>query len=145
MRKPGTFLAATVAASFLASSCYSVFARPLPPPGEREDLTVRGVVLDAGSAQKTFEFSDVETAIWSETSLTVTGAVNAPGQANHGRVETMAFPLADVSEVIVRKFNWAKVATWTIISVAGSVAVMWYVFKDFSIDGVGEIFGILPY
>ena len=133
MRKPGTFLAATVAASFLASSCYTVVARPLPPPGEREDVTVRGVVLGTGLAweTETFEFSDVESAIWSETSLTVTGALNAPGQANHGRVETMAFPLADVSEVIVRKFDWTEVMTWTVVSVAGPVVIFLYLFRDF--------------
>ena len=120
MRKPGTFLAATVAASFLASSCTGV-ARPLPPPGEREGVVVRGVVLDAGSAQKTFEFSDMESAIWSETSLTVTGAVNAPFQDNHGRVETMSFPLADVSEVIVREVDWAWVAVYAVSYVAGGI------------------------
>ena len=111
MRKPRAFLAATVAASFLASSCYTVGARPLPPPGERESVAVRGVVLNVGSVQETFEFSDVESALWSETSLTVTGAVNAPFQANHGRVETMLFPLADVSKVIVPELDLEEMMT----------------------------------
>ena len=124
MRKPGTFLAATVAASFLASSCYSVVARPLPPLGEREGVAVRGVVLDAGSAQETFEFSDMESAIWSETSLAVTGALNAPFQANHGRVETMSFPLADVSKVLVREVDWAQVTVYAVsyVVIASAVA-----------------------
>ena len=130
MRKPRAFLAATVAASFLASSCYTVVARPLPPPGERESVTVRGVVLGAGSARETFEFSDVESAIWSETSLTVTGALNAPGQANHGRVETTAFPLADVSEVIVREFDGNRTSV-----IVGAVIVGASVLIAFAVTG----------
>ena len=127
MRKPGTFLAATVAASFLASSCYTVVARPLPPPGVRDSVAVRGVVrgvvLNVGSAQKTFEFSDVESALWSETSLTVTGAVNAPFQANHGRVETMLFPLADVSKVIVPELDLEETATVMFIYPAAALGL----------------------
>ena len=143
MRKPGTFLAATVAASFLASSCYTGVARPLPPPGEREGVAMRGVVLDAGSAQKTFEFSDMESALWSETSLTVTGAVNAPFQANHGRVETMSFPLADVSKVIVRKFDWTEVMLQTGIGVGLGVALLAYLFRDWNLY-IGPLFST-PY
>lgn len=124
MRKPRASLAAVVAASFLASACYSVVARPLPPPGEREGATIRGVVLGDGADRQTFHFSDVESAIWSETSLTVTGARDAPGQAEHGRVETVSFPLADVNEVIVREFdgNRTSVIVGAVI-VGASVAI----------------------
>ncbi len=124
MRKHRASLVAPVAAAFLASSCHSVAVRSLPPPGAREGMDVRGVVLGEGPTREVFEFSGVEAVVWSETSLTVTGAVTVQGEEGRGRVETVSFPLADVSEVIAREFDGARTSLIVgAVILGGSVAI----------------------
>lgn len=141
MRKPRASLAATVAASILASSCYTVVARPLPPPGERERATLRGVVLGEGAERQTIQFSDVESATWSETSLTITGALDAPGQAEHGRLETVSVPLADVTEVFVREFNGTRASVVVGVVVVGASALIAWAVTGQTKEG-GPIGGV---
>ncbi len=68
-------------------------------------MTVRGVVLGEGPDSETFEFSEVHDTRWTETSLLIVGVVHAPGEAEHGQTTTVTFPIADVSEVMVRELD----------------------------------------
>ncbi len=105
MRKPAAGLAAAVLVAFTASSCMSVQRMPVPEPGARAGMTVRGVVLGEGPDSETFEFSEVHDTRWTETSLLIVGVVHAPGEAEHGQTTTVTFPIADVSEVMVRELD----------------------------------------
>ena len=92
----------------MASSCISVQRMPVPEPDVRTGLNVRGVVLGEGPNSETFEFSEVLDTRWTETSLVVTGMVHAPGESEHGQTTTVTFPLADISEVIVRELDGTR-------------------------------------
>lgn len=108
MRKPNGGLAAVVLVSFMASSCMSVQRMPVPEPEVRDGLNVRGVVLGEGPDSETFEFSEVLDSRWTETSLVIVGVVHAPGEPDHGRESTVTFPLADISEVLVREVDGTR-------------------------------------
>lgn len=108
MRKPRAVAAAVVAASFLTQSCMSMQRMPVPEPDVRAGLDVRGVVLGDGPDSQTFEFSEVIDARWTETSLMLTGTVHAPGEPDHGQTTTASFPVADISELLVRELDGTR-------------------------------------
>lgn len=108
MRKPSVGLAAVVTASFLVSGCMSVQRMPVPEPDLRAGLNVRGVVLGEGPDSEEFEFSDVQDARWTETSLVVVGVIHAPGEPDDGQITSVTFPLEDISEVIVRELDGTR-------------------------------------
>lgn len=128
MRKPNTMLAAAVAASFLAQSCFTVQRVALPEPGLRSDFDVRGVVLGEGPDSETFEFSEVMDVRWTETSLTITGVVHATGEPDHGRTSSVSFPLSEISEVLVSEFDGTRASVIVMaVLVGASAAVMFIV------------------
>lgn len=136
MRKPNTMLAAAVAASFLAQSCFSVQRVPVPEPDFHGDFDVRGVVLGEGPDSETFEFSDVMDARWTETSLTITGVVHAPGEADHGRTSSVSFPLSEVSEVLVSEFDGTRASVIVMAVLVGVSAAVMFIVTGKSKAGV---------
>ncbi len=124
MRKPRAALPAVVAASFLASSCYSVRVQPVPAPEVRDSTNIRGVVLGEGPDSETFEFSGVEHVRWTEAALIVTGVVRAPGENGDGGTETISFPLSDVSEVLVRELDGTRISVIVASVLVGTAAVI---------------------
>lgn len=136
MRKPNTMLAAAVAASLLAQSCFSVQRLALPEPDLRSTLNVRGVVLGEGTDSETFEFSEVHDARWTESSLVITGVVHAPGEADHGRISTVSFPLSEVSEVLVSEFDGTRVSVIVMAVLVGASAAVMFIVTGKSKEGV---------
>ncbi len=136
MRKPNKMLAATIAASFLAQSCFSVQRVVLPEPGLRSNLEVRGVVLGEGPDSETFEFSEVHDARWTESSLVITGVVHAPGEADHGQTSSVSFPLSKVSEVLVRELDGTRASVIVMTVLVGVSAAVMFVVTGKSKAGV---------
>ena len=112
MRKPNAALAAVVAVAFTVSGCMSVQRAPVPGPEVRNGLDIRGVILGECPPEATgcelFEYSEVHDVRWTETSLVITGVVHAPGEDDHGQITTVAFPLAEVSEVLVSDMDGTR-------------------------------------
>ena len=136
MRKPNTMVAAAVAASFLAQSCFSVHRLALPEPGLRNSLDVRGVVLGEGPDSETLEFSEVHAAQWTESSLVITGVVHAPGEADHGQISTVSFPLSEVSEVLVRELDGTRMSVVVMAVLVGASAAVMFIVTGKSKAGV---------
>lgn len=136
MRKPNGLLAAVVAVSFLVSSCMSVQTMPLPEPDGRAQLDVRGVVVGEGPDSETFEFSEVLDARWTETSLVLTGVVDAPGEPDHGQTTTVTFPLADISEVLVSELDGTRASIILGGVIMGASIIIAFLVTGKSQDGV---------
>lgn len=136
MRKPSAGFAAVVIVPFMVSSCMSVQRIPVPEPEIRADLNVRGVVLGEGPGSETFEFSEVYDTRWAETSLVVTGVVHAPGEADHGQTTTVTFPLADVTEVLVREVDGTRSSIIVAGVIMGASIVISFLVTGKSQDGV---------
>lgn len=136
MRKPNAVLAAVVAASFLVSSCMSVQRMPLPEPGGRSQLDLRGVVLGEGPNSRSFEFSEVLDTQWTETSLVLTGVVDAPGEDDHGQTTTVTFPLADISEVLVSELDGTRASIILGGVIMGASIIIAFLVTGKSQDGV---------
>lgn len=136
MRKPNGLLAAVVAASFLVSSCMSVQRMPLPEPDGRSQLDLRGVVLGEGPNSRSFEFSEVLDTRWTETSLVLTGVVDAPGEPDHGQPTTVTFPLADISEVLVSELDGTRASIIVGGVIMGASIIIAFLVTGKSQDGV---------
>lgn len=136
MRKPSAGFAAVVMVPFLVSSCMSVQRIPVPEPEIRAGLNVRGVVLGEGPDSETFEFSDVLDSRWTETSLVIVGVVHAPGEPDHGRETTVTFPLADVSEVLVREVDGTRSSIIVGGVIMGASIIFSLLLTGKSTDGV---------
>ena len=140
MRNPKALPAAVVALSFLCSSCYAVKLGPVPEPEARATLDIRGVVVGEcapdGSGCESFEYSEVHGVQWSDSALTITGVVHAPGSDDHGLVSTSSFPLADVSEVMVREFNSTRASVIIAAVLVGASAAIAFSVTGQSKDGV---------
>ena len=140
MRNPKALSIAVVALSFLCSSCYAIQLAPVPEPEARATLDIRGVVVGAcapdGSGCETFEYSEVHGVQWSESALTITGVVHAPGADDHGQVSTASFPLADVSDVLVREFNSTRASIILAAVLVGASAAVAFSVTGKSKDGV---------
>ena len=108
MRKSRAVVAASVAAAFLSQSCFATMRYALPEPEARPTLAVHGVVLGEGPDAEVFEFSEVHETRWTETVLVLTGVVEAPGDAEHGQVSTVSFPLAEVDQILVREMDGTR-------------------------------------
>lgn len=140
MRNPGALPVAVVALSFLCSSCYAVKLGPVPEPEARAALDIRGVVVGEcapdGSGCEIFEYSEVHGVQWSQSAVTITGVVHAPGAEDHGRTSTASFPLSDVSDVMVREFHGTRASViLAAVLVGASIAVAFSVTGK-SQDGV---------
>ena len=140
MRNPKAFPVAVVAVSFLCSSCYAVQLAPVPEPEARAALDIRGVVVGEcaadGSGCETFEYSEVHGVQWSESALTITGVVHAPGADDHGQISTGSFPLSDVSDVMVREFNSTRASVILAAVLVGVSAAVAFSVTGKSKDGV---------
>lgn len=136
MRKPSAGFAAVVIVPFLVSSCMSVQRIPVPEPEIRADLNVRGVVLGEGPDSETFEFSEVLDSRWTETSLVVVGVVHAPGEPDHGRETTVTFPLADISEVLIREVDGTRSSLIVAGVIMGTSIILSLLLTGKSQDGV---------
>ena len=136
MRKPRAAAAVAVTAAFLTQSCFTLSRYAVPEPHEREALAVHGVVLGEGPDADVVRFSEIGEARWTETALVITGVLDAPGEPGHGEVSTVTFPVADVSQVLVREVD----ATRMSIGIGGvlmavSVAIA-FIVTGKSQDGV---------
>lgn len=140
MRNPKAFAVAVVAVSFLCSSCYAVQLAPVPEPEARAALDIRGVVVGEcaadGSGCETFEYSEVHGVQWSESALTITGVVHAPGADDHGQISTGSFPLSDVSDVMVREFDGTRASIIVAAVLVGASVAISFAVTGKSRDGV---------
>lgn len=129
-----------MALSFLCASCYSVKLGPVPEPDARAALDIRGVVVGEcppdGAGCEIFEYSEVHGVQWSESTLTITGVVHAPGAGDHGRISTVSFPLSDVNDVLVREFNGTRASVILAAVVVGVSVVVTFAVTGKSRDGV---------
>ncbi len=136
LRKPNVVMTAVVAASFAVSSCISAQWMPLPEPEIRPELNVRGVVLGNETNARTVEFSEVYDTRWTETHLVLTGALHAPGQPDHGQTTTMSFPLADVSELLVRQLDGTRSSLIVAGTIMSASILISFLVTGQSVDGV---------
>ena len=140
MRNPKAFPVAVVAVSFLCSSCYAVQLAPVPEPEARAALDIRGVVVGEcapdGSGCETFEYSEVHGVQWSESTVTITGVVHAPGADDHGQITTGSFPLSDVSDVLVREFDGTRASIIVAAVLVGASVAISFAVTGKSQDGV---------
>jgi len=140
LRKPKAVLAAVVAVAFLVSSCMSVQRTPLPGPEGRDGLDIRGVIVGDcvpdGTGCETLEYSEVHDVQWTETSLVVTGVVHAPGEDGHGRITTTAFPLGDISEVLVGNTDGTRSSIIVAGILMGASILISFLVTGKSKDGV---------
>ncbi len=114
----------------------SVQRIPLPEPGGRPQLDLRGVVLGEGPNGRTFEFSELFGAEWTETSLVLTGVVHAPGEPDHGQTTTVTFPLADISEVLVSELDGTRASIILGGIIMGASIAIAFLVTGQSQDGV---------
>ena len=140
MRKPNAVLATVVAAAFLVSGCASVQRAPVPGPEARDGLDIRGVIVGEcapdGTGCEMFEYSEVHDVRWTETSLVVTGTVNAPGEDGHGQITTVAFPLAEVSNVLVSETAGTRSSIIVAGILMGASVIITFLVTGKSQDGV---------
>jgi len=106
MRKPRPLLVVPFGALLLAS-CVRVQAQPYPTPEARASTHIRGVVLAGDGAGRRVEFDDVNAVEWTDSTLIITGRRKAAsgGSASVPSTETVSFPLAAVTAVLVRRVD----------------------------------------
>ena len=138
LKTPQTSVVFTVIAVFCFSGCYSVLARPVPLPGERQDMNVRGAILGERDQAERFEFASVEGVRWTESALVMTGVLSV----GDGQITTMSFPLSDVSEVLVRELDGTRASILTAGVLLGTTIVITFALTGKTTDN-GPIGGNL--
>jgi hypothetical protein len=106
MKNYGRLAVLAVALPLLAG-CFTVSTVPVPATApEREDMTVRGVVLrQAGGGEETVEFSEVFEQTWTNTSLSVVGSLVSPDNGGGQETVTRLFPISTMAGLRVRQLD----------------------------------------
>jgi hypothetical protein len=106
MRRPPRALTALLTAPFLAG-CFATLPTPLPEPGARAGVQVRGVVLRAadGTEGERVEFDEVLDVQWREDALSVFGMRRGGARAQPASHD---FAYDDLSAVLTRQVDVNK-------------------------------------
>lgn len=105
-KNAGRLLVSVVALPHL-TGCFSLLPTPIPAsPEEREELSVRGVVVgdetDNGEGERV-EFSDIQNVSWTPETLSIVGVARSGERA--GQLAERRFALSSLSGVLVRQLD----------------------------------------
>lgn len=127
-RRAGRLLVTVVALPHL-TGCFSMLPTPIPTsPAEREELGVRGVVIDDGTDNgdgERIEFTDIQSVSWTPESVSIVGVARSGETA--GRLAERRFQLSALSAVLVRQVDPGRTSAIIGVLLVGAAAVVAFV------------------
>jgi hypothetical protein len=123
MKRPGRLLTAAVGLPFMAG-CFTTAMVPVPPPTERADTEIRGVVVqgpDGGDGER-LEFAELFDVQWTAEALSVVGRlVGAPESA---AATSRSFSYEELAGVLVRQVDANKTSGLLGGVIVGTIAIV---------------------
>lgn len=107
------------------AGCFGVLPSPVPPPAERADTDVRGVVLagENGEPGEEVHFSEVYQANWTENALFIAGSLSE-GEGLPPVDATREYDYEELSSVLIRQLDAGKTSLIVGGLIVGTIAVI---------------------
>ena len=126
---------------FLAA-CFTAQPTPLPAPGARGNMDVRGVVFaDTLAVRPQIEYSEVYSVVWGARALTINGLLKAPeDDASTAGPVQRDYRYSDLSGVLVRRLDADRTSLLIGATAITAVSVIVFFFAERS----GSRTGVTP-